>query len=176
MIRIFPFFGRPGGRAGQVSFIAFPAVPSAAVRHARQRKRAGNAAKIKSVMYTGKNDNNTDSLSLELFGETDIMSTETAEERTDRGLDEKRLSQLRRLAGRLLDRLEEAIEGEDFSPKELRAYTNTLMDLRQIQMIDPEKLAAENELKLRRMRRDAGDVQARQVLVSFSDSAAEAAE
>ena len=176
MIKLFPAYKAARSRARGAVFCAFPAVLRGGQSALGAERGKRQADRSDRVMYTDSSGKNTDILSLDLFGDDGIMSTAMAAEQQAGSLEEKRLRQLRRLAGRLLDRLEEAIEGEDFSPKELRAYTNTLMDLREIQMIDPEKLAAENELKLKRMRRDAGDVQARELHISFSEAAAEAAE
>ena len=86
----------------------------------------------------------------------------------------ERVQQLKRLSGILIDRLEEAVEGKDFSVKEIRTYTNTLMDLRQIQMTDPELIAREQELKLIKLRREAGELGPRQLRISFEGGTEEA--
>ena len=90
--------------------------------------------------------------------------------------EEQRITQLKRLSGILIDRLEEAVEGKDFSVKEIRTYTNTLMDLRQIQMTDPELIAREQELKLIKLRREAGELGPRQLRISFEGAAERASE
>ena len=102
-----------------------------------------------------------------------------SEERSDVGIrvpEEQRITQLKRLSGILIDRLEEAVEGKDFSVKEIRTYTNTLMDLRQIQMTDPELIAREQELKLIKLRREAGELGPRQLRISFEGAAERASE
>ena len=81
--------------------------------------------------------------------------------------DERRIEQLKRLSGLLIDRLEQEVTAGEFSVKELRSYTNTLMDLRQIQMTDPRQIAQEQELKLIKLRREAGQLQPRQLRISF---------
>ena len=81
--------------------------------------------------------------------------------------EQPRLRQLERLTGLLIDRLEQAVESEDFSVKELRSYTNTLMDLRQLQLTDPRQLAREQELRLIKLQREAGELAPREVHVSF---------
>ena len=88
----------------------------------------------------------------------------------------ERVEQLKRLSGILIDRLEEAVEGKDFSVKEIRTYTNTLMDLRQIQMTDPELIAKEQQLKLIKLRREAGELAPRQLRICFEGEAERASE
>ncbi len=89
-------------------------------------------------------------------------------------LEQQRTEQLKRLSGILIDRLEQAVESKDFSVKDIRTYTNTLMDLRQIHMTDPELIAREQELKLIKLRREAGELGPRQLRISFTDDAEEA--
>lgn len=89
---------------------------------------------------------------------------------------ERRVGQLRRLSGILIDRLEQAVEGKEFSIKEIRTYTNTLMDLRQIQMTDPELIAKEQELKLIKLRREAGELAPRQLTICFEGGTEQASE
>ena len=102
-----------------------------------------------------------------------------SEERSDVGIrvpEEQRVEQLKRLSGILIDRLEEAVEGKDFSVKEIRTYTNTLMDLRQIQMTDPELIAKEQQLRLIKLRREAGELAPRQLRICFEGEAERASE
>ena len=81
--------------------------------------------------------------------------------------EQARLRQLQRMTGLLIDRLEQALERDDFSVKELRSYTNTLLDLRQLQLCDPGKLLREQELKLIKLQREAGELAPRQLRISF---------
>ena len=90
------------------------------------------------------------------------------------GAEQPRLRQLERLTGILIDRLEQAVESEDFSVKELRSYTNTLMDLRQLQLTDPRQLAREQELRLIKLQREAGELAPREVRICFDGETEEA--
>ena len=87
-----------------------------------------------------------------------------------------RVEQLKRLSGLLIDRLEQAVDAGDFNIKELRAYTNSLMDLRQIQMTDPLQIAREQELRLMKLQREAGQLQPQQLRISFEGETEKAAE